>query len=94
MIMQLLLVRLYAKQKIHLHLFSQVTPADVVSARAVRNAMGITSHPPVAYDEPLGETIEILDDDPPTESGPNKELLDLLDSPKNDAKSPEVVEIS
>lgn len=70
----------------------QAKPADVVSTESVRSAMGISSHPP-HYDEPLTETIEILDDDPP-ESGPNKELLDLLDSPQHDTKSPEVVEIS
>ncbi|XP_071812666.1 bromodomain-containing protein 7-like [Apostichopus japonicus] len=74
------------------NLISKAKPADVVSTESVRSAMGISSHPP-HYDEPLTETIEILDDDPP-ESGPNKELLDLLDSPQHDTKSPEVVEIS
>ena len=81
-------------------LILQATPGDVISPKAVRNAMGINTQP-ISDEEPitipdnqLQDDIEIIDEpaDPPI-SGPNKELLDLLDSPQ-EHKSEEVIEIS
>lgn len=81
-------------------LISKATPGDIASPKSVRSAMGIRTHPvsdeePITIpDDQLQDDIEIIDEpaDPPI-SGPNKELLDLLDSPQ-EPKSEEVIEIS